>query len=79
MSEMYIADTPEKIEHYRMAAAIAALRFETKTGMKMGRHSVLAFVKAQYGIKAGTKKKALAELEDYYEATYGMRYGVKHD
>ena len=46
MSEMFIADTPEKIEHYRMAAAIAALRFETKTGMKMGRHSVLAFVKA---------------------------------
>lgn len=77
MNEGFIFDTPEQISHYRMASAIAALKIEVKTGMKMGRGSILKFVQQQYGIKAKTKAKALDEMLVLHKATYGWDYGVK--
>jgi hypothetical protein len=75
MNEPIIINTPEGIEHYRVAALIAALRIEVKTGMKMTRGiSPLAVAKRDYGCPKGTKKGALAWMESYYEATYGWAY-----
>ena len=70
-------DTPEGIAHFQMANAIARLRFETKTGMNSSRGSTLQFVRQQYGIIAGTKKKALRLMEQKYFDTYGWEYGTK--
>lgn len=70
-------DTPEGMEHFRMAQAIARLRLETKTGMSSSRGSTLQFVRREYGVIAGTKKKALAIMEAKYEAKYGFAYGSK--
>jgi hypothetical protein len=43
--------------------------------MRASRGSTLAFVRQQYGIEAGTKKKALSLMLDLYEKTYGIPYG----
>lgn len=67
-------DTPDGIEHFKMAQCIARLRIETKTGLKF-RQSTLKAVKSYYGCPYQTKAKALAWLEDLYERTYGWKYG----
>ena len=69
MSELVVIDTPEGIEHFRIAAIIRGLRFEVKTGMKISRISALHA--AQTYVEARTKKQALAKMETLYEATYG--------
>jgi len=74
-----VIDTPEAMEHFRMANAIMRLRFETKTGMSSSRGSTLQFVRREYGIIAGTKKKALALMEQKYLDTYGWEYGKKEE
>jgi len=73
MDEMIVIDTPEGIEHFRLAALIAALRIEVKTGM-VGRMPTLPVARS-YGVQARTKKKALEELEGIYMVTYGRPYG----
>ena len=72
-----VIDTPDGIAHFQMANAIMRLRFEVKTGMNSSRGSTLQFVRQQYGIIAGTKKKALRLMEEKYLATYGWAYGEK--
>ena len=74
-----VIDTPEAMEHFRMATAIARLRFETRTGMNSSRGSTLQFVRQQFGIIAGTKKKALRLMEQKYLDTYGWEYGTKKE
>lgn len=73
---MTVIDTPDGIEHFQFARCIAALRIEVSTGMTMSRGvSMLKVVQSQFDVKAKTRKAALAELEDKYEAKYGRRYG----
>lgn len=67
-------DTPDGIEHFKMAQCIARLRIETKTGLKF-RQPTLKAVKSYYGCPYQTKAKALTWLEDLYERTYGWKYG----
>lgn len=74
MNEAIVIDTPEGIEHYRMAALISALRIEINIGMKMSRIPIMRVV-AQYGVTARTKKAALAQLERMYEERYGHPFG----
>ena len=75
MNEPIVIDTPEGIEHFRIAAIISALRIEVKTGMKMSRMSALAAAR-QY-VDARTKRDALAKLEALYEELYGWAYGSR--
>jgi len=72
-----IIDTPEAIEHWRVASAIAMLRLEVGTGMQAARYSVLKACKMNWGCPKNTKKGALAWMEAYYLATFGMEYGSK--
>jgi hypothetical protein len=74
--EATIIDTPEGIELYRIASAIAMLRIEVNTGMKHSRGSVLQACKANWGCPKGTKKGALAWMESYYEKVAGRPYGA---
>lgn len=69
--------TPDAMEHFRMANAIARLRLETRTGMSASRGSTLQFVRQHYGIEARTKAKALRLMEALYLETYGREYGAK--
>lgn len=75
MSEIIIMDTPEDIEHWRVASAIAMLRLEVKTGIKAARYSVLKACKVNWGCPKQTKKGALEWMERMYEETYGRPYG----
>lgn len=72
-----VIDTPEGLEHYRVASAIAVLKFETETGMKMIRGSVLKACKINWGCPKNTKAGALEWMKDFYKETYGREYGAK--
>lgn len=58
-----------------MASAIAMLQIEVRTGLRHSRGSVLKVCQREYGIKARTKAKALAEMLDLYEDAFGRAYG----
>jgi hypothetical protein len=75
MSETIVVNTPEGIEHWRVASAIAMLRLEVSTGMKATRYSVLKACKVNWGCPKQTKKGALEWMENLYEKTYGFPYG----
>ena len=75
MSEGFIIDTPEGIQHYRFVAVIHALHVEVKTGMKMTRYSLLDVCR-QFGVNERTKKKALEAMKILYKQTYGHDYGT---
>ncbi len=59
--------TGEAIPFFRMAAQLAALRFKVKTGMNMGRGSIVSMVKAEYGLK-GSAARVLEQFEPIVEA-----------
>lgn len=69
-----IIEGPDAMEHFKLCQVISRLRIETSTGLGF-KQSTLAAVQKYYGIKARTKKAALAELENLYEERYGRRYG----
>ena len=74
---MTIIDTPQGIDHFRMAATIAALRIEVATGMKMHRGVSALRMAQMYGCPKNTKKAALPWMEAFYKETYGWAYGSK--
>lgn len=67
--------TTTDINHFHLAQCIGSLRIEVNTGMRHSQGSVLKLTQQLYGVKSRTKKGALQELEDLYEATFGRRYG----
>lgn len=71
-----VIDTPAAMAHFAMCQVISRLKIETSTGMKF-RQSTLKHAQEYYGVKARTKVKALEEMLDLYEATYGRRYGQR--
>ena len=77
MEQPIIIDTPAGIEHFRMAALIAALKIEVTTGMKMSRGSMLKIAKIEYGCHKNTKAGALEYMLSLYETTYGRQYGAR--
>jgi hypothetical protein len=66
---MLVADTPEKVELFRLLALRGSVYLETK-GMENSRGSVTQRVKNEFGFK-GRKLKVLKQLEDHIEETYG--------
>lgn len=74
---MIVIDTPQGIEHWRMASAISMLSLEVKTGMKASRGSVLKACKHNWGCPKNTKAGALEWMLKLYEETYGREYGAK--
>ena len=76
-TEMVAIDTPDAMEHWRVASAISMLRLEVGTGMKAARYSVIKACEMNWGCPKKTKKGALAWMEAYYLATYGWEYGSK--
>ena len=64
-----------KLDHWRMSSTIAMLKIEVRTGLRNSRGSVLQAARAQYGITANSKKKALEQMLALYLQTYGREYG----
>jgi hypothetical protein len=58
---MIVADTPEKIEAFRLLALKGALSLESK-GLKRRGRSALSIVKAEFGLK-GTAATVLPKFE----------------
>jgi hypothetical protein len=66
----FVLDTPEQINMFRLIQLKHALRLETKTGMKVGRGSLVKSAQG-FGFKGRTKKAALVYIDDLiagYEA-----------
>jgi hypothetical protein len=72
-----VIDTPQGMDHWRMASAIAMLKLEAETGMKATRGSLLKACKMNWGCPKNTKAAALKWMMDLYKETYGWEYGVK--
>ena len=68
-------DTPDAIEHWRIASAISMLRIEVKTGMKAARYSLIVACEQNWGCPKKTKAGALTWMLDLYEKKYGWAYG----
>jgi hypothetical protein len=75
MNEMFVINTREGIEHWRIASAISMLRLEVNTGMKAARYSLVKACEANWGCPKKTKAGALAWMEALYKETYGRAYG----
>jgi len=71
-----VINTPEGMEHWRVASAISMLQLEVNTGMKAARYSVLKACKYNWGCPKQTKAGALKWMLDYYAKTYGREYGA---
>ena len=72
-----IIDTPDGIEHFRIAQLIARLKIEINTGMN-SRISTLIVIKQTYpDFKKNTKKAALDYMLKLYKEMYGHDYGSK--
>ena len=71
-----VIDTPEAIEHWRVASAISMLQLEVHMGMKAARYSVLKACKYNWGCPKNTKAGALKWMLSYYKDTYGREYGA---
>jgi len=76
MTQTIIIDTPDGIEHWRVASAISMLRLEVNTGMKAARYSLVKACEMNWGCPKKTKAGALKWMETYYFETYGFPYGV---
>lgn len=68
-----ILTTRHQIDGFRFSLLIHSYQTEIATGMKVSRIP-LSRVAAEYGVTTRNKKKALAELLEIYEATYGKPY-----
>ena len=62
-----IISTPERIAAYRLAGLIAALKIETRTGLKVTNRPLLKYARQHYNITARTKAAAIPQLETIYE------------
>lgn len=71
-----VIDTPEAMQHYRIASAISMLRLEVRTGMKYARYSLVKACEMNWGCPKKTKAGALAWMEELYEDLYGHAFGV---
>ncbi len=67
--------TGEAIPFFRMAAQLSALKFKVKTGMNMGRVSIVAMVKREYKLK-GSPAAVLAAFEPIVEAARAKQVHV---
>ena len=76
MNETIIIDTPEGIEHWRVASAISMLALEVKTGLGHSRGSILVACQRNWGCPKRTKKGALEWMLAYYEQKYGRPYNL---
>jgi hypothetical protein len=72
-----VINTPQGIEHWRMASAIAMLKLEVDTGMKAARYSILKACKMNWDCPKNTKAGALKWMLELYKETYGLEYGAK--
>lgn len=70
-----VIDTPNAMEHYRIASAISLLRLAVNTGLKVTRYSLIKACEMNWGCPKKTNAGALAWMENLYEETYGHRYG----
>lgn len=68
-----ILTTKYQIDGFRFSLLIQSYVTEIATGLKTSRIP-LSRVAAEYGVTTRNKKKALAELLEIYEATYGKSY-----
>ena len=68
-----ILTTRYQIDGFRFSLLIQSYITEIVTGMKTA-NIPLSRVAAEYGVTTRNKKKALAELLEIYEATYGDSY-----
>lgn len=74
-NETIVINTPEGIEHWRVASAIAMLTIEVNTGMKAARYSLLKACEMNWGCPKKTKAGALKWMLDFYKKQYGVPYG----
>jgi len=70
-----IIDTPDGFAHLRLCQHIAALRIETRTGMRHSGGSMMNSARNTFGCVKRTKAGVLVELEALYVKTYGREYG----
>lgn len=76
MDKTIIIDTPDGIEHWRVASAISMLALEVRTGMKAARYSLIVACERNWGCPKKTKKGALEWMLAYYEQKYGRPYNL---
>ena len=74
--EMIAIDTPDAMEHWRVASAVSMLRLEVGTGMKAARYSLVKACEMNWGCPKKTKAGALKWMQAFYEETYGRPYGA---
>lgn len=71
---MTIIDTPEGIAWFQFLRVLTALRIEVRSGLKVGRGSLIGYCKQVYGTTAGTKKGTYEQMCAIYEAATGEPY-----
>ena len=65
MSSLIIADTPDKIEMFRLLSLKGALKLEM-VGMTRRGRSAYAIIKDEFGFK-GNREKVLNQLQEHIE------------
>lgn len=71
---MTVIDTPEGIAWFAFLQVLYGLRLEVRSGMKVGRGSLLKVAQQRYGITSRTKAGALAEMAAIYEEATGEKF-----
>ena len=71
MSEAIVANTPDKIEMFRLLALRGALKLEL-VGMCRRGPSAYSIIKSQYGFK-GSKQRVLDQFEGYIRDRGGLQ------
>ena len=71
MSEAIVANTPDKIEMFRLLALRGALKLEL-VGMRRRGPSAYSIIKSQYGFK-GSKQRVLDQFEGYIRDRGGLQ------
>jgi hypothetical protein len=65
MSNLIVADTPDKINMFRLLSLKGALKLEM-VGMKRRGRSAYAIIKDEFGFK-GNREKVLNQLQEHIE------------
>ena len=71
MSEAIVANTPDKIEMFRLLALRGALKLEL-VGMCRRGQSAYSIIKSQYGFR-GSKQRVLDQFEGYIRDRGGLQ------
>ena len=71
MSEAIVANTPDKIEMFRLLALRGALKLELKGMHRRGR-SIYSVIKSEFGFK-GSKQRVLDQFEGYIRDRGGLQ------